>query len=111
MTLARYIEAYEDVRIVLDSVILNNAKYYKLKTAPEAKFWAQRAYFFRRLANKEEKNNKYNALVMRVDGNKVFFDTRKIEGELIDAAGLPIDLFADEDEQVEVEPLPYDLDI
>ena len=65
MPLPNVIEAYEDIRIVLDAVVRQGGGTYVLSTREEAITWRRRAYKFRQLANREGEK-KYNALILRL---------------------------------------------
>ena len=91
MTKPNVIEAYEDVRLILDIVIKYGGGSYKLETEAKAKDWRRRAYKFRSLVNKQSVTT-YNAMVLRVKRDTVLFDENRVEGQLFDGDGNSIDI-------------------
>ena len=91
MPLPNTIEAYEDVRIILDAVLAQGGGSYMLPSPRDAQFWRKRAYKFRKLAS-QDGENKYNALVLRMKDNcTISFDQNNITGTLLSPEGYPVD--------------------
>jgi len=91
MPLPNAIEAYEDIRVILDAVVKQGGGSYVLPSEQKAIEWRQRAYKFRRLAHKAG-DNRYSSLMLRLKGSTVLFEHRTIEGQLLDPDGFPVDL-------------------
>lgn len=92
MSLPNLIEAYEDVRVVLDAVLRQGGGTFVLPTRTEAELWRRRAYKFRKLANAEGER-KYNGLILRLrNETSIVFDENRVVGTLLDPDGLPVDL-------------------
>ena len=93
MPLPTHIEAYEDIRLILDKVVAQGGGQYILPSPTEAIDWRRRAYKFRKLAHAAGER-KYGALVLRLDDCTITFDHRKITGQLLDLDGFPVDMLS-----------------
>ena len=91
MTLPKNVEAYEDVRLVLENALLNGGGTYVLGTLREAIDWRRRAYKYRALINKKGEN-KFNAMVLRIRDTSIVFDENRVSGTLLDPQGMPVEL-------------------
>ena len=100
MPLSNKIEAYEDIKVILDAVLAQGGGSYILPSAKEAHKFRFRAYKFRNLATAQG-IGKYNALILRLQGDTITFDQASITGLLFDPDGTPVN---------PLNPLPVDDD-
>ena len=98
MTYPTYLEAYSDVRMVLDAVINRGVAQYELPSRAEAFEFRRRAYRFRKIADRKGEKQ-YNHLIMRIPdaSSKLVFGQREVTGILLDEAGNPVPLFSSPD--------------
>ena len=91
MPLPKNLESYSHIQLVLDAVLGRPGATYRCVSPKAATRWRLEAYYFRKLC-REQGDNRYNDLVLRVSGDTVSFGRREADGELLDVKGEPISL-------------------
>lgn len=94
MPLPNNVNSYADVKVVLDAALAAGGGVYKLKTEKEAVRWRQRAYHFRKLAQRQaaagsnlanyQPPTPYDSMHLTIEGPKVLIGMiRPAEGVLV----------------------------
>lgn len=91
MPLPRNLNAYKDVKAVLDAAMDNLPAAYMLATPNAAIRWRQEAYYFRKLSQLGE-DHRYDNLMFKVDGRKVLIENRSVVGVLTREDGKKIEV-------------------
>jgi hypothetical protein len=86
MALPSSIDAYTHIQAVLDAVLAKPGATYRCASSKAATRWRMEAYYFRKLCVAQG-DNRYNDLVLRLQGDTITFARRVPEGELKDAQG------------------------
>lgn len=91
MPLPKNLNAYANVKAILDAALDNLPAKYMVATHNEAVRWRQEAYYFRKLSQLGG-DTRYDSLMFKLDDNRIIIESRSVTGTLTREDGKVVEI-------------------